>query len=117
MTDFNFFHFIVGTIISMDDHELAALTVSGLVRKLNISKSLLYYLFKVRNYTPAEFMTRTKISRAEALLKNKKISVKELSQRMGYHSPDYFIRLFKTYFGITPGKYRKYSSRQESKEK
>ncbi|MGD2090528.1 MAG: helix-turn-helix transcriptional regulator [Candidatus Aminicenantes bacterium] len=108
MTDFKLINYIVETILNLDDDELGMLTVFGITRRLNISKSLVYDLFKAKNITPALLLNNIKMSRAMVLLENKEISVKEVSQTMGFHSPDYFIRLFKLYSGTTPGRYRKY---------
>jgi AraC family transcriptional regulator len=111
MTDFKLIDYIIETILNLDDTELGMLTVSRLSCKLNISKSLLYNVFESEDFTPARYMNNIKMSRAMVLLKNKNVSVKEVSQTMGFHSPDYFIRLFKLYSGTTPGRYRKYFSR------
>lgn len=78
------------------------LTVSRLSRKLNISKSLLYYLFQAKDFTPAELLNKIKMSRAMDLLKNKRVLVKEVSQTRD------FILLIISYgcLNYTPGPHR-----------
>jgi AraC-like DNA-binding protein len=68
--------YIIETILNLDDDEPGMLTVSHLSRKLNISKSLLYYLFQAKDFTPAELLNKIKMSRAMDLLKNKRVLVK-----------------------------------------
>ena len=34
-------------------------------------------------------------------------SVKDIAGRMGYHSPQYFIKVFKEIYGLTPYQYKK----------
>lgn len=107
MKDFKLFDYIIGRILNLDDAELGMATISNIAHRLNMSRSLIYDSFKDKGHKPAEFLNREKLSRAIALIGKKEISVKEVSQKMGFHSPDYFIRLFKKYFGTTPGKYKK----------
>lgn len=50
-----------------------------------------------------------KIIRAAFLLeKRKELTVKEIGEKIGYNSYGHFIRIFKKYFKVTPGKYREY---------
>jgi AraC-like DNA-binding protein len=101
---------VVNYIATRDIEELAELTVEGIARCLMTSRSNLHYLFnKFKNMTPGEFLTHYKLSRGVTLLEdNPRLSITELSQKVGFYTVDYFIRIFINHFGITPGKYRMY---------
>jgi len=47
------------------------------------------------------------MARAEKLLAEDELTVKEAAEACGYDDPFYFSRVFRRYFGTTPGKVRK----------
>ena len=58
---------------------------------------------------PKQILNCIKLRKAAQLLVEKpEMTVKELSSTMGYADSIYFIQVFKAWFGITPGKYRKF---------
>jgi AraC-like DNA-binding protein len=60
-----------------------------------------------KNFTIEEFIFKIKIIRAASMLKeDPKITIKEVARRIGFCRCDYFIRIFKRYFGTTPARYR-----------
>ncbi len=59
------------------------------------------------NTTPGEFVTRRRLQRAVALLRETKLPIAEISSRLQFSSPFYFSRRFKQYFGITPSECRR----------
>ena len=110
---------VANYILTRDTEELAELTVEGIARCLMTSRSNLHYLFKkFKSMTPGVFLTGHKLSTGVALLKkNPLLSIKELSQKVGFYTVDYFIRVFVNHFGITPGKYRMYMRIEKERRK
>lgn len=49
-----------------------------------------------------DYITNRIISEAKVLLRLTKINISELSYKLGYENPNYFIRLFKKVAGVTP---------------
>ncbi|UCH98439.1 MAG: helix-turn-helix transcriptional regulator [Candidatus Aminicenantes bacterium] len=96
-------------IITRDTMEFSELTVEKICRQLNISQSNLYYSFLKRGpMTPGQFLLGVKLGRAVMFLKkDNRLTVKKISEKVGFNTLDYFIKVFKGYFGTTPGKYRK----------
>ncbi|MCP5108637.1 MAG: helix-turn-helix transcriptional regulator [bacterium] len=88
--------------------ELAVLTVESIAKKLEINRSHLSRTFKSeKNFTIEEFVFKIKIIRSATMLKeDDEITIKEVSRKMGFCRCDYFIRIFRLYFGTTPAKYR-----------
>jgi AraC-like DNA-binding protein len=51
------------------------------------------------------------MARAAFLLKTfEDITVKEVSRRIGFCTCDYFIRKFKQYYGVAPGRYKEFKT-------
>jgi len=72
-------------------------------RFANISVPTVYREFRRHfDMTPGEFVTRRRLQRAVALLRETKLPVAEISNRLQFSSPFYFSRRFKQYFHVTP---------------
>lgn len=99
---------VVEFVLSRDIDQLAVLTVESIALNLDINRSHLSRTFKSeKDFTLEEFVFKTKIISAASMLKEQPdITIKEIARRMGFCRCDYFIRIFKRYFGTTPAKYR-----------
>ena len=94
--------------ISSNLDDSAGLNENSLAKLLNVSVSTLRRQFK--QYTqmnPKEFIIRSRMAYAEYLLRKTKLSVIEVSMRVGYNEVSGFNRTFKTFFNTSPAKYRK----------
>lgn len=83
------------------------LNVSMLGEKFNITPTYLSKLFK--NYTGKsllDFINIVRIEKAKELLKEEELTVAQIAEMVGYSNANAFIRVFKKYEGITPGKYK-----------
>jgi AraC-like DNA-binding protein len=116
MTESGFSEHVMRFILSRDNEELGELTILKIARKLNISQSHLYQIFQnEKKIPPGKFLLMAKMLRATKLLEesDELPPIKVVSKKMGFSSTDYFTRIFKEYFGTTPGQYREYT-RQRS---
>jgi len=95
-------------IIRCNPLEFSSLTVGSIAQKLGITIPHLSRSFRNdRGYTLKEFLVRGKIARSQfILLNNRELKVKDVSSLLHFCSTDYFIKVFKKYIGIPPGKYR-----------
>jgi two-component system response regulator YesN len=98
--------------MTVTDEEFADLSASILANAFKIERCKLSRQFKRQTgITLEDFLFREKMNRAAFLLKaHGDITVKEVSKRIGYCNSDYFIRRFRGYYGIGPGKYRKFKN-------
>ncbi|MCD7856568.1 MAG: AraC family transcriptional regulator [Clostridiales bacterium] len=55
----------------------------------------------------ADYMNRCRIAAAKELLKNPKMTVAQVADRVGYNSSDTLARNFRKFEGVTPTEYRK----------
>lgn len=56
--------------------------------------NFIYYLYRLR------------IDKAKEMLKNSGFKINQIAENVGFSDVNNFIRMFKKYEGITPGKYR-----------
>lgn len=56
--------------------------------------------------SPQDFITKSKLERAQQLLFYTDKSISEIAIEVGYNDPNYFSRIFKKTFQMTPKEYR-----------
>lgn len=79
--------------------------------EVHISRDYIGKLFKQKTGSNfLDYVTRVKMEHAKYLLKTGEYKNYEVSEKIGYSSPDYFCRLFKSYTGYTPIEFRKLGS-------
>ena len=84
------------------------LTLPELARRVNLGiRQTQRLLNKHYNLTFSQKKDEARMSAALLLLKGTNKSVGEISEELGFSSPEHFTNSFKKYFGKTPGAYRK----------
>jgi two-component system response regulator YesN len=84
------------------------ISLDNIAQHFFISKEHLSRIFKV--YTGgniSEYIIRIRMEKARALFLEDKVAIKHVAQMTGYNDIAYFYRVFKKYFGITPGELTK----------
>ncbi len=72
------------------------------------SESQTIRIFKKNfNMTPYEYVLKRKMQVAKQLLKNTKLSIRDIALELGFTNEHYFSSCFKQQNGLTPGQYRK----------
>jgi AraC-like DNA-binding protein len=61
---------------------------------------------RARGLSPAQYLTRLRLDEAVRLLCLGATSVKEVSLQCGYPDPNYFCKVFRRSFGVSPGSLR-----------
>lgn len=81
--------------------------VSSIAASLGISEGHLSHVFKKEtDYTILNYLTRYRIHKAMALLKDCRIKVYEVAEKVGYQDIAYFSSTFKKLVGVTPSEYQ-----------
>jgi AraC-like DNA-binding protein len=103
---------VIRHVMGITDKEFADLSVATLANSLKIDRYKLSRQFKLQTeMTVEEFLFKEKMARAAFLLKSAVgMTVKDVSERIGFCTSDYFIRKFKKYYGIAPGKYKEFKT-------
>lgn len=83
-------------------------TVTALCSQFHFSRKELYSVIK-RSFgtTPAEYVKNKRLDKACSLLKTTKHSISKIAEESGIGDYNYFSKLFKKKYGISPREYRK----------
>ena len=93
----------------MESNVYSAINLPAISEQLSMSTSRLNEIFKTyTSMTPYQYYIQIKIHRAESLLEQEDIPVKEAAFRMGFEDQYYFSRLFKNKTGVSPSDWKKY---------
>ena len=83
------------------------LTVAELASVVEMSPYHFARLFKQSTgFTPHQYLINSRIERAKMLLAEKKLSIAEICEYVGFRSPSHFIALFRKFTSMTPKAYR-----------
>lgn len=94
----------------LDENYRQDVTLDGLSELVGLTKFHLSRSFKqYSGFAPKQYVNRVRITRACHLLSNTELSVAQVSERVGYHSPFYFSEQFKSVIGYSPSEYRRMS--------
>lgn len=101
---------VVEFVLNCSIDEFQNLTVTKIAAAFHVNRCYLSRRFKHdKDFTLCEFLIREKLSRSVGLLREKHdMTITELTTKMGFSNPNYFIQIFKSYYGAPPGKYREY---------
>lgn len=99
------------TIEEMDNfirtHYTKNLNLADLSEKYHFNHSYLTRIFKKQiGESPLQLINSLRIRDAQKLLENPELSVKEISDMLGFSSQHYFSRIFKDFIGRAPKEYR-----------
>jgi AraC-like DNA-binding protein len=105
---------IIQYVLTMVDEEFATISVGELARLFEMDRYKLSRQFKSQTgMTLEEFLYKEKMTRAALLLlAYKDVTVKKVAERIGFCSPDYFIRKFRQFYGVVPGKYSEFKAKR-----
>lgn len=99
---------ILSSIAYMKDHLDESLDVNALSAMAGVSASHCSLLYRrITGYSPKNYLTRLRIHRATQLLDTTKLSVKTISQMVGYADPLYFSKTFRLINEVSPSQYRR----------
>lgn len=90
-----------------ENYQNSQLSVATLCEFLGVSSSYLSRLYRERNNTSiSREITRVRIKKAKELLHDTDFSIQEVAEKTGFSNGNVFIKVFKKWEGITPGRYR-----------
>ncbi|MBC7391469.1 MAG: response regulator [Opitutaceae bacterium] len=82
------------------------LSVEAMSKHIGMSRGSLYSkLLELTGETPVEFIRSLKLDKAAILLEKSDLNVAQVGYAVGFASPNYFSRAFKTRFGMLPSEY------------
>src|SRR5574344_1083743 len=86
----------------------APFSVASLEKEFNLTGKHLEYVFKKEKHCSlGAYHTEIRMAEACALLRTTLLSVKEISNKLGYGDMLYFSRMFHKTYGVSPSEYRR----------
>ena len=83
------------------------ITLQDIAKDLHFHENYLSRMIKEHtNQNFREILSQIRLKEAEKLLKITELSVTEISLQVGYHKPNFFYKIFKEHYGMTPIDYR-----------
>ena len=87
------------------------LNLDELAEGLHMSKSNMIRIFKKRyGVTPYEYLIELRMETAKILLRDTKLTIREISDKLVFFDEHYFSSIFLKKTGLRPGVYRKYTA-------
>lgn len=100
---------IIDYVKSMIQNQLhdANLSLNKIANDLNLSPSYISVIFRNSSgENISTYITRTRLEKAQCLLKNAHLSIYDIANKLGYIDSNYFAKVFKQKYDITPSQYR-----------
>jgi len=83
------------------------LTLSDIAKAAGLAPNYLSHAFKNETGdTVTQYIAKKRCQIAEDLLWTTDLSISEVSNHVGYYDSNYFVKVFKAQYGLTPSKYR-----------
>ncbi|WP_438445967.1 AraC family transcriptional regulator [Gorillibacterium sp. sgz5001074] len=90
-----------------DDGSLAAVSVERTAKELGYSPAYCNRVFKmVFGMSPRRYLSMQKLREAKLLLVNRRLTVEQVAERLGYKDVSQFSKQFKRWMSISPSQYR-----------
>lgn len=89
------------------EHTDSEISLEQMADYINVSPFYLSKLFKEeKGVTFVNFVNDTRLEKSRDLLKTTDLSIKEVTAAVGYNDQNYFSRIFRNKYGITPTEFR-----------
>lgn len=99
----------------INEHFSEKITLDAMAEEASLSKTYLSKSFKkFIGQSLFEYIQQTRVQYAGYLLKTSQESVTQIALDSGFETVSYFNRVFKKYYHMSPGQFRKEYSRMES---
>ena len=96
------------------NYKASWLSLEAVAGSMNVSSEHLSRTFKkITGQNFSDYLVKYRIQKAIALLMDDSISIKQISESVGFSNTAYFRSCFKTHCGVTPTQYRKLRTRQD----
>ena len=87
------------------------LTLKAIASNISVSSQYLSTLFKQEvGQSLTEFIAKNRLEQAKYFLKESSLSISEIASEVGYADLNYFSKVFKKHYGVTPSTYREEGS-------
>lgn len=99
---------LLAKIVSHLEEKLtdSQLSVESLSKEVGMSRSSLYNkLLELTGQTPVEYIRSYRLEKAVALMKKSDLTIAEIAYQVGFSTPNYFAKSFKTKYNMLPSEF------------
>ena len=90
------------------------LNIDRLAKAMGFGRTKFYQkMTSMVGSSPKEYIRRKRIEKAAELLRDEKITVAEVTYKVGIGTPQYLTTVFKSYYGVTPSQYQQHGTSKE----
>ncbi len=90
------------------EHFTGDFGIETLAQTISVSSSYLFRIFKRKmRVTPMHYRNLVRIDKAKLLLLDRRFTVEEIAEHVGFDGARYFSRVFKKETGLSPSEFRK----------
>lgn len=83
-------------------------SVESLAQAVGLSRSMLHRkLVKLSGKSASDMIMHSRLTCAKKMLEESEATVAEIAYKVGFSSPSYFNKVFKKYYGVSPGEVQK----------
>ena len=87
----------------INDNITNTLSLADVCQSVHLSKEYVARVFKKEmGITVTDYIIRQKLDLAKNMLSSDEVSLRDISEKLGYQDYNYFSRLFKKHYGISP---------------
>ncbi|MFD2331628.1 response regulator [Cohnella sp. GCM10020058] len=88
-------------------YSLKGLKLQNIANKVHLSTNHISYLFrKFKKMTVWDYVLKLRMEQAKHLLMTTDMKRYEISEAIGYETPEHFSKIFKKYYGVSPSEIR-----------
>lgn len=92
----------------LEDNLFSDLSIDQIAKTINYSKAYIFKQFKAETgKTVIDYFINLKIKKAKKMLEDNQLSIKQISEKLAFDTPNYFTKTFKKITGFTPTEYKK----------
>lgn len=92
----------------IDSHFMQNISVTEIGKQYGISPCYLSHSFKtIIGHSPKQYITLLRLRQSGYLLWNSNLSVQKVALECGFRDINNYTKVFKSFYGCTPGQYRK----------
>lgn len=110
---------VVKYIMTRKDADFGGLTVNEIADAFGIDRFRLSRVFKAEKEKTLEaYLCQERMMRcAHLLISESQMTVRDISELIGFCTCDYFNQVFKRHFGITPGQFRQCKTKRTGQDR
>lgn len=105
---------VMGVIAIMEAHPERDFCLAKMAESAHVCISrFTRAMRRITGCSPLEYLVNLRLRKAVGMLTETQCTLKEIARECGFCDDNYLVKRFRTYYGMTPGEFRKHDFQQE----